>query len=91
VWVDRTETRTRAEIERAVALAQAHPNVDLLVVGNETVLAETRRPADLVPLLREVRARTGRPVTTTEPWDVWLRMPEMADEVDVIGIHVLPY
>jgi glucan 1,3-beta-glucosidase len=34
VWVDRTETRTRAEIERAVALAQAHPNVDILVVGN---------------------------------------------------------
>jgi exo-beta-1,3-glucanase (GH17 family) len=91
VWVDRTETRTRAEIERAVALAQAHPNVDILVVGNETVLAETRRPADLVPLLREVRARTGRLVTTTEPWDVWLRMPEMADEVDLIGIHILPY
>lgn len=91
VWVDRTEARTRAEIERAVEVARASPNIDLIVVGNETILAEKRRPADLVPLLREVRERTGRMVTTTEPWDVWLRMPELADEVDVVGIHILPY
>jgi len=91
VWVDQTAARTRAEIERAIEVAALHPNVDLIVVGNETVLAGKRRPADLVPLLREVRARTGRMVTTTEPWDVWMRMPELASEVDVIGIHILPY
>jgi len=91
IWVDQTEERTRTEIERAVEVASNHSNVDLIVVGNETVLTKKRRPADLVPLLREVRERTGRMVTTTEPWDIWIRMPDLATEVDVIGVHILPY
>ena len=31
------------------------------------------------------------PVSTAEPWHVWLAHPELAAAVDYITIHLLPY
>ncbi len=31
------------------------------------------------------------PVSTAEPWHVWLHHPELADSVDFITVHLLPY
>jgi exo-beta-1,3-glucanase (GH17 family) len=31
------------------------------------------------------------PVSTAEPWHVWLNYPELAKEVDYLAVHVLPY
>ncbi len=31
------------------------------------------------------------PVSTAEPWHVWLKHPELAASVDYITIHLLPY
>jgi cellulose synthase/poly-beta-1,6-N-acetylglucosamine synthase-like glycosyltransferase len=32
-----------------------------------------------------------QPISTAEPWHVWLDHPELAQAVDVITIHLLPY
>ncbi len=31
------------------------------------------------------------PVSTAEPWHIWLRQPELAAHVDFITLHLLPY
>lgn len=90
IWIDHDPLRRRAEIEAAVALAR-NDRVTSLIVGNEAVLRKNVAPPELIGLAEEVRARTGKPVTTAEPWDVWLRYPQLADRFDFITIHVLPY
>ncbi|MGR9072817.1 MAG: glycoside hydrolase family 17 protein [Gammaproteobacteria bacterium] len=62
-----------------------------LLVGNETLLRKDVSMQQLVTYLREVRARTWRPVSTSETWNTWLAHPELAKEVDYLGVHILPY
>ena len=45
----------------------------------------------LIDYIREVKKRQWRPVGTSETWDIWLTHPELIDEVDFIGVHILPY
>src|SRR5258707_312052 len=45
-------------------------------------------------LLREIRTAKRNvkvPVSTAEPWHVWLHYPELAREVDYLAVHILPY
>ena len=53
--------------------------------------AATSIVADLYAHLDHVRAATRQPVSTAEPWHVWMRYPELADHVDYIAVHMLPY
>lgn len=46
---------------------------------------------ELIVYLRQVRQQTWRPVSTLETWDIWIAHPELADEVDFIATHILPY
>jgi cellulose synthase/poly-beta-1,6-N-acetylglucosamine synthase-like glycosyltransferase len=38
-----------------------------------------------------VRAAVWAPVSTAEPWHVWLEHPELVEEVDFLAVHILPY
>jgi len=91
IWVETDPVSTRKEIEAAIKAAKRYPNVRGLIVGNEALLRKEITVDELVALLREVRARTMLPVTTAEPWHVWLQYPKLAAEVDYISAHVLPY
>ncbi len=42
-------------------------------------------------MLDEVRSRVDVPVSTGETWDTWIAHPELADHVDFIAAHILPY
>src|SRR5690606_30238681 len=42
-------------------------------------------------LLAQVRSQVAQPVSTAEPWHVWLRYPQLADNVDFLTVHMLPY
>lgn len=90
-WVDKDETRSREEIERAVALARENYNVRSVFVGNEAVMREDIEAEDLATLIREVKRRVSVPVTTGEVWHVWMDHPELVREVDFIAAHILPY
>jgi len=46
---------------------------------------------ELREYLRRVRAAVDQPVSTAEPWHIWLDHPELAEDVDFIAAHVLPY
>src|SRR3546814_352836 len=75
----------------AIRLARQNPSVERVIVGNESLLRDDVTPDELIQYLRLVRRSVHQPVSTAEPWHVWLQHPELAKEVDFIGIHVLPY
>jgi exo-beta-1,3-glucanase (GH17 family) len=92
IWLGRERARNRTEIETAVALAARHPGtVRALVAGNEVLLRGELSADDLAALIREIKSRVAVPVTYADVWEFWLRNRTVADAVDFITIHILPY
>jgi len=90
-WLDRNAANNEVELAALVRAARANRNVDRVVVGNETVLRGDLKVPELVQQLKRVKKQLRLPVSTAEPWHVWLRYPELARQVDFITVHLLPY
>ena len=90
-WLDGRDASDAREIEAAIEAARHASSIQRIVVGNETQLNGSVSFARLVRDLARVRSETGLPVSTAEPWHVWLRQPELARQVDFITVHLLPY
>jgi exo-beta-1,3-glucanase (GH17 family)/cellulose synthase/poly-beta-1,6-N-acetylglucosamine synthase-like glycosyltransferase len=90
-WLDRNRTTNEKEISAAIGLAQQHGNVIRVIIGNESVLRGDLTVEDLGSALDRVRAAVDQPVSTAEPWHVWVTHPQLAEHVDFIGVHLLPY
>ena len=90
-WLNGDADNDEREIAAALQAAKTHQNVARLVIGNETLLKENLTPARLISYLKRVRQGTRLPVSTAEPWHVWLKYPQLADQVDFITLHLLPY
>jgi len=90
-WLSGDPSADKSERTRLLTLAESSPNVNRLVVGNESLLRQRVPLAELIGHLDAVRAMTDLPVTTAEPWHVWLEYPELARHVDLITVHLLPY
>lgn len=90
-WIDGRRERNEREIANVVRMARDNPNVVRVLVGNETLLRADIPIEDMIEYIRRVRAQVQVPVSTAEPWHVWLAHPELAREVDFIAIHILPY
>jgi exo-beta-1,3-glucanase (GH17 family) len=92
LWIGRDARDNDIQIARGVELAQAHPGtVKGIIVGNEVLLRQEQPAPVLENLLQRVKAETGLPVTYADVWEFWLRHPELADDVDFVTIHILPY
>jgi exo-beta-1,3-glucanase (GH17 family)/cellulose synthase/poly-beta-1,6-N-acetylglucosamine synthase-like glycosyltransferase len=90
-WIDQRRDRNAREIDQAIRLAAAHKNVVRVIIGNEVLLRGDIPVAELAAYLDTVRAASRQPVSTAEPWHVWLRHPELAKHVDYLAVHMLPY
>lgn len=90
-WLDRREANNIVEVWNLIQTAQNYGNVSRVIVGNESVLRGDVDVETLKGYLDAVRARVDVPVSTAEPWHVWIRHPELADSVDFIAVHLLPY
>lgn len=90
-WIGRSAERNNREISAALSAAATHANIRGIIVGNESVLRNDVSVPALIQHLKTVRTRTILPLTTAEPWHVWLQHPELADAVDYISVHILPY
>ena len=62
-----------------------------MIVGNEVLLRQDLTANELRRYIRQVKQRVSQPVTYADVWEFWLRNPSLADEVDFITIHILPY
>jgi exo-beta-1,3-glucanase (GH17 family) len=88
--------RNRAQVDGALRLAKAYPDVVLaVVIGNETQVswsAHRMAPDVLVHWVREARRGTSLPVSTADDYAWWV-LPEsaaVARELDFIVMHVHP-
>jgi len=91
-WIGSDEAENRRQLDRAVALAMRYPDtVRALLVGNEVLLRRELPPQRLRELLLETRARVSVPVSYADVWEFWLRQPQLADAVDFVTVHILPF
>lgn len=92
-WIGRDPVANQQQLDRALALATAHPNtVKMIVVGNEVLLRRELAPAALAALLSDARKRSPVPVAYADVWEFWLRHASaLRQHVDVVAVHVLPY
>jgi exo-beta-1,3-glucanase (GH17 family) len=92
IWLGSNRLKNLAQISEAVALTKEYPGViSSLVVGNEVLLRGEMTTADLVTLIRSVKAQVTVPVTYADVWEFWLRNREVYEAVDFVTIHILPY
>jgi len=78
-----------------IATAKAYPQVIRgVIVGNEVLLRGEQSPEAIAAYITRVRTALQDvhvPVTYADVWEFWLRYPQMANVVDYITIHILPY
>lgn len=91
-WLGQRPEVNRREIEALVAAANSYPDViKRVIVGNEVLLRQDLPVDDLIQAIRSVKSRVRQPVSYADVWAFWLKNPQLADEVDFITIHILPY
>ena len=89
------------ETSALIRMANQNPNIERVLVGNENILRWDNQkdvrdpigtsPAQLIREIRNVKRNVKVPVSTAETWKVWLDYPELAQEVDYLAVHILPY
>jgi len=91
-WLDKRLDHNDAEIDRLIQTTKANwQNVVRVIVGNEALLRNDLTVKEMIGYLDTVRAQVDKPVSTAEPWHVWLKYPQLADHVDYLAVHMLPY
>ncbi|MCW8932489.1 MAG: glycosyltransferase [Gammaproteobacteria bacterium] len=91
-WLDRDQEKNSLEIEALIHIADKNRrNVVRVLVGNEVLLREDLSVQQLIAHLKHVRAEVGMPVSTAEPWHIWVKYPELIKNVDYIAVHMLPF
>ena len=91
LWLDQRKANNELEVQAAVDATRRPGPIQRLIVGNETLLHGKLTLAELTAYLQRVKQLTGLPVSTAEPWHMWLLQPRLAEHVDFITVHLLPY
>lgn len=90
-WISPDDKANEEEINRLIHFAKLYPNIKRAIVGNEAILREDTDVKKLTAYIETVKRQLEIPVSTAEPWHVWLKSPELAQSVDFITVHILPY
>src|SRR6201987_5008076 len=92
VWIGRDRLKNAALIDSAGALIKKHASViTSVIIGSEVLLRGEMTAAALGQNIRAARARFDVPVGYAEVEEFWLRDREIANDVDFVAVHVLPY
>jgi glucan 1,3-beta-glucosidase len=91
-WIGREAAANERQLSDVIRLSNAYPDtVKAIIVGNEVLLRGEQTPEALAAMLARVKQATGKPVTYADVWEFWLRAPQLANAVDFVTIHILPY
>ena len=91
-WLGNQAVENRDELDALIRIfRENHERIVRVMVGNETILRADQTVEQMIAHLRDVKRSVWAPVSTAEPWHIWLKHPELAAEVDFIAVHMLPY
>ncbi|CAA7613878.1 exo-beta-1,3-glucanase [Magnetospirillum sp. SS-4] len=91
-WLGRKAENNDLEVEALIRAANRHPDsIRRVIVGNEVLLRQDLTADQLAAHIRRVKAAVKQPVSYADVWAFWLKNPQLAQEVDFITIHILPY
>jgi exo-beta-1,3-glucanase (GH17 family) len=80
------------ELEMLIRVGQS-PNsrVQAVLVGNEVLHRGDFSIQQYIQYIRQVKKKVTVPVATAELLHSWLEHPELAAEVDILGVQIYPY
>lgn len=80
------------EVSALIKAANEHPEtIKRVIVGNEVLLRGDMDIEPLIDYIRTVKQAIKQPVSYADVWSMYLKHPELIQEVDFITIHILPY
>jgi len=92
VWLTTDLARNEEHIKKLIEIANANQtSVNRVMVGNEAILTGVLTAEEIGNYIDRVKAQVHVPVSTGEPWHVWVANPELADHADFVAVHLLPY
>jgi exo-beta-1,3-glucanase (GH17 family) len=91
-WLNDNDKENLEQVNLLIDHANKYPDtIERVIVGNEVLLRKDLTVNQLRSYIRQVKSRVKQPVTYADVWEFWLRNPSLADEVDFITVHLLPY
>lgn len=92
IWISPNASENAKEIDAALKIVQENPHsIRGLIVGNEVLLRRDLPGRELAGIIRSVKGRAKVPILYADILEFWKRNPEVAEAVDTIAIHILPY
>lgn len=91
-WIGWVKADNLAEVNLAAQLANAYPDtVKALIIGNEVFLRKEQPESAMRQYIKLARSQTSTPITYADVWEFWIKHKAMAQSVDFITVHILPY
>lgn len=92
-WVCMDDEVTNRELQNVVKLAKLYPDVvSAVVVGNEVLLRREMSAQKLGNYIKSIKEQLpDTKVTYADVWEFWLQNKELAQLVDFVTIHILPF
>ncbi len=92
-WIDVNDAENDMEIASLISLTNQYTNVTAVVVGNERLLFNSIPKYKLISYINQVQQAVNVPVSTAEPWSVWLdpANQDLVDAVDYLLVHIHPF
>ncbi|QDF66648.1 glycosyltransferase [Shewanella sp. SNU WT4] len=91
-WIGPDLEKNKQEINELLTVFSSNQrNIVRVIVGNEALLRKDVSVNQLIQYLDKTRKALNVPISTAEPWHVWLANPKLAEHVDFIAVHILPY
>jgi len=91
-WLGPDHNNNKKEIAALIESVNAHPDVvQRIIVGNEVLLRRDMDIDSLIGYIRQVKQAVKQPVSYADVWSIYMKYPQLINEVDFITIHILPY
>lgn len=91
-WLGNGPDGNQKEIDALIKSVNANPDVvRRIIVGNEVLLRKDMDVDTLIGYIRQVKRSVTQPVSYADVWSIYLKYPQLMQEVDFITIHILPY
>ena len=91
-WLGVGKQDNDKEIAALIKSANEYPEVvKRVIVGNEILLRGEMKPEILIKYIRKVKKAIQQPVSYADVWSMYMKYPQLINEVDFITIHILPY